>query len=563
MNNENYNNNINTNTSTFNYGDNLSNNYINQNQSYMQNTHFQNNNGSSNKLKPKKLIFILLIIVVLVDIGVFLYLKKNKERSNDFNINYSTSFFIRDSNNKYALFNDDGKKLTDFIFTSVSDFVNGTSLVKKDNAYGIVDSNGKMTVNFEKYDYITPAVGMYKVRGEDYHYYLINGLGKVLYDMENMSLYTSISADTYSVLEDEKSKTYKVLNYEGKVMSTIPIDNNVEDSPSTNEEDGYISVFYNKKNYILNSITGKEITSFNSDLHYCINNVEEGGKIITLNSCESWLQNQEKTYYKFIKDGKLYDLTDKCEKVYYSEGNFLCYKDYKTYLLDSNLNVGIGTSDKAYLDNNNYATTKDGSFGGIDFYNNGSIVKNVECRRLKETGYMKNGLYILSTYYSITCGTESGTYEYYTSSRENAFGKSFQKAENFDENGLAKVSEDKEKYYLIDSTGKKVSNDYSSISIYSGYYIVTKDNLKGIIDKNVNVIVDCLYSNIEITEKQNKKYAKLTTPDSKYVIYDISKNSELMTLDNSPALFTHYINVTKDGNKQYYTYNGKMFYESK
>ena len=53
-----------------------------------------------------------------------------------------------------ALFNEDGKKLTDFIFTSTSDFVNGTALVKKDDAYGIINANGKMTVDFGKYNYI-------------------------------------------------------------------------------------------------------------------------------------------------------------------------------------------------------------------------------------------------------------------------------------------------------------------------------------------------------------------------------------------------------------------------
>ena len=72
-----------------------------------------------------------------------------------------------------------------------------------------------------------------------------------------------------------------------------------------------------------------------------------------------------------------------------------------------------------------------------------------------------------------------------------------------------------------------------------------------------------MYLKVEITEKQNKKYAKLTTSDSKYVIYDISEKSELMTFDSSPSFSTHYITVKKDGHNQYYTYNGKMFYESK
>ena len=43
---------------------------------------------------------------------------------------------------------------------------------------------------------------MYKVHGEG-HYYLINGEGKVLYDLKDMVLDTFIGADTYSILEDK------------------------------------------------------------------------------------------------------------------------------------------------------------------------------------------------------------------------------------------------------------------------------------------------------------------------------------------------------------------------
>lgn len=553
MNNENYNNNINTDNNPFNY----SNNYINQN--YPQNTQFQNNMGSSNKSKLKIIIIILLVVVILAAIGLFLYFKKDKIKNNNLDMHYSTAFFIQNSNRRYALFNDDGSQLTDFIFADVSNFANGTAFVKKDGAYGIIDENGKMTVDFGKYKNITDVAGMYKVYDEDEHSYLINGSGKVLYSMENMSLHTYIQSDNYSILEDEKNKTYKVLNYEGQAMLTFPIDDNVEDSPSTNEHKGYISVFYNKKNYVLNLQTAKEITSFNSDLHYCVNNVVEDGKIITLNSCVAWFENQEKKYYKFIKDGKLYDLTDKCEEVHYSEDNLVCYNNHENYLLDSNLNVGIETSGKAYFDNDTYAI--DGFSTGVDFYDNGKVVKNVKCRWLEKEDYMKNGLYILRTYDSKECKTKPGTYEYYTSNGENVFGKSFKVAKTFDDNGLAVVSDDKENYYLIDLAGKKVSSDYSDIFHSSGYYIVTKDDLEGIIDKDGNVIVDCLYLDVDTIEKQNKKYAELTTSDSKYVLYDLENGTELVTFNSEPTFYEHYITVTEDDHMMYYTYNGKMIYE--
>ena len=559
-----YNNDVNF-TNQYNNG-NIPSQFVQQPLHNEQSTNNSNNNfnkeiASNRKSKNKLVLVIILGIMVALGIVVFFCLKKNDATNKEFDINYSTSFFVKDSNGKYALFNDDGKKLTDFAFTSTSNFVNGTALVKKDDAYGIINANGKMTTDFGKYEYITTAAGMYQVRSDN-HYYLINGDGKILYDMENMDLDTFIGVGTYSLLEDKNSMTYKVLNYEGKIMISFPINKNAEDDPSTNEKDGYVSIFYNNKNYILNPMTGKEIVSFDSNLKYCISNIEENGKIITLNSCVPWYQSQEKTYHKLFKDGKLYDLADKCEEFKYSDGFFVCTNDYQNYLLDSNLNIGINTSSKAYIDNNTYAMEKAGSFNGVDFYSNGSIVKNVECRVLKENGYMKNGLYILGTYYSNTCGTDFGTYEYYKSNGENAFGKSFARAEKFDKNGLAKVSDDKKSYYLIDANGKKISQDYDNILLNLDYYIVTKDDLEGIIDKDGKVVADCLYSRINITENQNKKYATLITSDKKYIIYDLEKKSELLTLDSSPSFNLHYISVSKGGKNIYYTYKGNMFYET-
>jgi len=527
-----------------------------------------NNNFNTNQnIKPKnnkKIIFIIIaILIIIVSVIGFLCLKedKNKNENQDFDINSSNAFFIQDKDKKYALFNDDGKQLTEFIFTSTSKFVNGTSVVKKDDAYGIIDTNGNMTVDFGKYSYIAAAAGLYQVLGENYHYFLIDGTGKVLYDLQDYSLNTFVTG-YYSILEEKSTNTYKVLNYQGKVMTSFPIVKTVKDKPSTNEEEGYVSVFYNNKNFILNGKTGEEVISFNDSLHYCINNVSEDGKIITLNSCVGWLESQDETYYKFIKDGKLYDLSDKCDDVYYSNGNLFCSKDYKTYILDKNLNVGVDISNKIYVNNDTYAQNSEESVDSVDFYENGKVVKNVPCRGIKTAGYSEKGIYILSTPYSRSCGTSAGTYEYYNTKGENIFDKSFARAENFDKNGLAKVSDDDKYYYLIDSTGKKISDEYSNIFLSNDYYIVTKNKMNGIIDKDGKQIVECKYSKVDITKKQNKYYAKLTTPDSKYITYDITKKSEVLNFESSPSYYDHYIFVSKNNNKQYYSYNGKLLYET-
>ena len=506
-------------------------------------------------MKNKIIVVLLALVILLTGCGS----KNNKAKES-----YSDAFFIKEGNN-YAVFNNDGKRLTDFIFTSIggsSSFKNNSSLVKKGDEYGVVGSNGKMIIDFGKYKSIYEYSGLYKANDNDGNSYLLDSKGKVLYDLKNKSLSTYYGVSSYMILQDNEAKKYILLNSDGKALLTLNQKEGV-DSPTTNEEEGYITIFYNNKNYILDSNTGKKVSEFDSDVHYCVNNVVDDGKIITLNSCVGLFQSQEETKYKFIKDGKLYDLSDKCEKVHYNSGNLVCTNDGKQYLLDSKLNVSIAIGSVAYTDGDNYIKLKDGSFNGVDFYVNGSVVKNVACRGISEYGYMSSGYYILSTYYSTSCGTTSGTYEYYNAKGENAFGKSFGRVNKFDANGLASVSEDKKIFYLIDTTGKKVSEEYNSIYLDSEYYIITKDNLKGILDNKGKQVIEPIYTSADVFEEQGVKYAKLTTSDSKYIIYNLSKGKEIITLDSNPSTNANYIYITKDGKKVYYTYTGKEFYKEK
>lgn len=518
-------------------------------------------NGSDVK-KPKiKLILIIVLAAAVIGVGAFLLLRKDSEKNDGIDITDSTSFFIEDKNEKYALFNEDGKQLTDFIFSYTGIFRNGTAIVEKNDAYGIINENGKMTVDFGKYKHISFDGGMYNVRREDNQEFLINGSGKVLYELnDNIILYTYIAEDRYLLLEDSKNKIYKLLDYKGRTLISFPMNSNEKEEPSVNYKNDYISVFYNNKNHIINFATGKKIMSYDANVHFCLNNIVDNGKIIIMNSCGS-KSDDEEIYYKFIKNGKLYDLTSKCEEVYYSDNNLKCIKESTTYLLDNNLNVGINISLNAYIDNNTYASDKD-NYNGVDFYNNGKFVKNVECRRLAEHGYAKNGLYVLKTYDKNSCNIESSIYEYYKTNGEKAFDKTFKYAHSFDENGLAEVSEDNENYYLIDLNGKKISQDYSKISSYSehdpNYYIVTKNNKKGIIDKNGNVIVECEYK----YAKLYREYATISN-GSKTITYDLKNKSAIITTDEYPALQYQYISAYNNGIKQYYTYKGKLFYEVK
>lgn len=517
-------------------------------------------NGSDVK-KPKiKLILIIVLAAAVIGVGAFLLLRKDSEKTSGIDITDSTSFFIEDKNEKYALFNEDGKQLTDFIFSYASKFRYGTAIVEKNDAYGIINENGKMTVDFGKYEYIDFDGGMYYVSREDNQKFLINGSDKVLYELNDRFFPHSSTSYKYLLLEDIKNKSYKIINYQGETVFSLDKVSNVKAYPDLSLAGEYLSIFYNNKIHIINFNTKKEVMSFDSDTCYSIDYVIDNGKIIAMETCSDAYTSD--LYYKIIKDGKVYDLKDKCDYLTHSNNNFICSKQLKEHLLDKNFNVGIETYLKAYVDNDTYAATAK-NYESVNFYNDGKV-KNVECRKLSETGYMVNGLYVLTTQNYESCSNvEPYLYEYYKANGEKAFDKSFKYADAFNDEGTAIVSEDKENYYIIDSNGKKVSQDYSDISrnVYTNrnYFIVTKNDKEGLIDLNGNVIVECEYEKIELKEKN----AIFTTAESKYIAYDLNTKKEIMTTNTKPVFWDHYIVIPKDDTLQYYTYKNKLFYETK
>lgn len=509
----------------------------------------------------KKKIF----IVMLVFVALFTFTgcgKKSSKKKDRTLKETADAFFIKDDN-KYALFNKDGKKLTDFEFTYAGSMINGAAIVEKDSQKAIIGSNGKMVAPFGKYKYIYSKDGLYEVIDEQGNNFLINAKGKKIADLKNSELHTYINDENYSILLDKERGKYSVLDVDGNAIITFNALKDEDEEPTTNSADGYVSVYYNNHNYIIDMISGKKLLDFEAKEHYCVNVVSKDGKLMTLNSCVGSFQSQDVVKYRAISNGKLYDLSDKCDKVsLYNDKNFICSKDHKEYLLDSKFNVGIEINNVSYKDNEHYAKAHNGSFDGIDFYEKDKVVANVACRTMNKNGYNESGLFLLNTYYSKPCGTESGTYEFYNEKGEKAFDKSFARADNFDSNSFAVVSEDKENYYLIDTKGKKVSEDYDQIYSRNHYYEVRKDNLRGAINFKGELVVDAKYDDIWEYEYDGVVYLAYGN-SKKYTLYNLDTKKEVTTFESKPSLNRDYISVSRNGKTEYYTYKGKLFYTSK
>lgn len=509
----------------------------------------------------KKFIFIVLFIIVVI-LGICFLIFSKKTNQNNFDIDYTTSFFLQNSDGKYALFNEDGKNITDFIFTSVGVFYNGTAKVEKGELSGIINAKGKMTVNFGNYKYILPRYGLYEASGENLNEnYLINGNGDKLYDLKNISLFTYHNG-YYHVVNNKVKNNYDLINYDGKKMLSIAINSNVDEPVLGSSNDGsYVSMFYNGKTYVFNVNTTKEIVTFNSEIPYCITNVTDDGKKLILSTCNSNSNpnsKKNKLLYKVVENGKVIDIDDDCYNLHLVNNRLVCSTDNGRYLLDKNYKKILEVDSVSYIDEFNYAKNNEID-NSVDVYKNGKIVKNIPCKNLNQTGYTENGIYILKNLSGQGCSDNITGSEVYNSDGKKV-GGNYELAISYSD--IIRVSDNGYEFYLINNNGNQLSKIYDKIGspdvISKNYFFVSNDFKQGIIDLNGKEVIPCIYDEIMSEKIQNKEYLILKTSDSKYIVYDLDNNKKILESDIKPSLLKNYILI---GKNEYYSYkNGKKFY---
>lgn len=530
------------------------------------NNTYTNSDVSASSKNNKSLPIIIIFVIIAMGIGLFFFLGNKNDDIKDGAV--ASSFFLQNSERKTALFTKDGKKVTDFIYSSNYTFVNGYSLVEKDNKTGIIKENGQMSVDFGKYKSIFRYAGLYKVTDMKYNHLLIDGSGKVITDLKDKEIITFLGINKFIIIKDENAKSISIINNKGKEVKKIQGSSISEKDPSVSIKDGYYSLFYSNKNYLFSLETDKEIISFEDTIQHCVSGVSKDGKSIVLRSCSNWSSKTEENSVKIFNNNKLTDLTNKCDSAYYESGVLICNKGSHKYLLDKNLNLGIDYYKTNAKDSDNYVTSTDGAFEGVDFYKDGKLAKHVACRSLNNNNSISEvGIYVLRTYYSRECNTTSGSYDFYKTNGEKLSDKTYVFANSFDKNGLAKVSEDRISYYMINTKGQKIGQEYENIvSDYSESYVVTKNKLKGLMSKEGKEIIKPEY--LEISTFNNdvtgKTYARMTTIDSKYILYNLTDNKEIVKADEKISDTSgYYFTIKKGTTIQYYTYNGKMIYEDK
>lgn len=497
--------------------------------------------------KYRKLIILVLLIMIilclsLLAIGIFKRINPKKELPDS-----PSSFFLENDKGYYSLFNKKGKQLIDSSFIRVNEFYNEVSKVKdKDSKYGIVNEKGKYIVKLGQYENIYQYGSLFKVE-EDSKYSLLNKNGKKIIKKADFNVETFTGIDSFIVVS--YNDKYIIYNYDGKKIYSFKIsDDKNMSGPSANELGKYGSVYYDGLTIIFNIASGKVMAKIKEDIGYCVSSTNEDESIISLKTCKSWYEEAEDIKYKVIIKNKLKDIKEKCSKLTLNDNILICTQDNARYMLNKKLEkVNIKVNDATYYNYKTYAIKKDND---IQFVKNNKVKSTLKDAILADKGYTSQGIYL--TY-------KDDKYTYYNIKGKALFKNSYKNATAFDSNGLALVSKDEDKYYLINTKGKKVSPDFTTANIDGNYYTYSNDDLYGILSKEGKVLVENKYTSVSIRGINDHYYVVGNLNDKEYELIDLETRKIVLKTNEPMILHDSYIAVAKDDKLSYYTYKGKEF----
>ena len=534
---------------------------------------------------PNKLIIFGVIGVVVVIVGfIFSTFVLNH---NDKNTGSSTTvkslldtnaFFIKSNTvDKYALFNIDGDKITDFIYDDVNNFYNGTALVKKDNKYGLINTQGKTVVDYDKYDYIsTNSGGLYLVH-DDKGDYLIDAKGKQVYTYktDTKEHHSFLETDLYSYAID--GNKIIVFNYTGKKMKEYTLNKEADalDDYFGDWNDQYSSIYYDGYLTIFDNDKFTEVFNGKVDYPYVLKLVAYDGQTFVLEpvtySDADYGRNRKTA---FVYNNKFADLeyesitSDQMGNgTYYLKGRSLA--DNKYYYIKKDGSKWGLASETYVLSENDYAISPSGSNTYVEFYSDGKKSSKIENAYLRDIGIKGNYLvHLKNDNYKLT---------WYDRLGNRVLDKSYGELSLLDENNRAIASDEKDsKEYLIDEKGNKISDEYDEIRLIhdsdssvvpTDYYSVELDGKYGVIDKNGNKIIDLKYadrldtvSRVKVLDKDN--IVVCANIDNEMMeCYSTKKGVIISGKKYTISMEKYFIKFVDEKTKkiEYYAFNGKKF----
>ena len=445
-------------------------------------------------LKHKSILLPVIAFIFASALGIYIFITSSHAKT--------VNLIKIVESNKVGYMDSDGTIVVKAKYLSGTEFYNGFSIVKNDNnLYCVLNGKGVFEVPCGNYTYIGLYDGRYvasKITS--------SGLKQAMLD-KNLDNITKFKYDNISYINNgiftfKRDETVGVLNGEGKEIYSFKVDE-VDDKnisvevSNSNTNDKYAKIKVNDSTTIINVNTGKEVYK------YTLNEVSVlDNNVFSIRDLE-----KENNTYIYIEDDEIKFLTNNYKYVRiddYNSNIAICIKpDTKVDYINLDNQEMINKNE-----NNEY------------YYNDGIIVEKTHDFNLNTDVYN-----IMNATGKL--GSFSGT----------------KPVDNLFYNGMLKVIVFENKYNFINTKGKTISNktyDYADNFEENGYAVVANNEKYGILDTKSNEVVSLSYNKVEQLDKDLYKTLKSKYDIELFVYTDENNKKGFVTNKNKEYINAMY-----------------------
>ena len=345
-----------------------------------------------------------------------------------------------------------------------------------------------------------------------------------------------------------KNKKYSVLNSEGEVVTTSKKAINYAGI----YHDSFITVAYKDKTVLFDTSSNSQIDEEGLTIK-----LKGQYKIVANDYKKGFVlydQQQINLAYVSLKGKVKFEKNIEVDSVKFKDSSLILKNEdgIRLLSLDGKKDV-VATS--YYKDVNNYLSKNASYIYGPHKFTKDGKEKDVKGIQLNPNVASVHG-HIFPVY------VQNKGYQYYGFNGKEAIKTIYKDAQDFDQYGVAVVSKDGEKYYLMNSKGEKQSKNYVKIeSIGEGYYAAYETNSKyEIINTEGKIdIHDYFMGESQAFEFDGKVYALLNKSGTTY-LYDMEKGESVFSLEGEYQLYNGKY-LRKKNHKAYYDLEGNLIYK--
>lgn len=510
-------------------------------------------------IKHKSILLPVIAFIFASILGIYLLVTSSKA---------STINLIKFSElNKVGYMDSDGTIVVKPKYLSGTEFYNGYAIVKNDsNLYCVLNGKGVFEVQCGNYTYIGLYDGKYiasKITS--------NGLKQAMLDkkLDNITKfkYDNISYINNGIFTFKRDETVGLLNDLGKEIYSFKVDE-VDDKnisvevSNSKTKNRYAKVKVNDSTTIINIETGAEVYNYTLDeVSVLDNNVFSIRDSKYDNNTYIYIENNEIAFqtvnYKYVRIDN------------YKSNIAICIKPDSRidYINLTNNEIMNNNENNEYYYQNGILLEKTHDFNlNNDVYNIYDYTGKLgSFTALKpEDNYFYNNVMKIVVF--------DNAYNYVNTKGKTISNKTYEYADNFEENGYAVVA-NSEKYGILDTKANEVvSLSYVNVeqldsslfkTLKNKYdlelFIFTNTNgKKGFVNSNNKEYIEAIYSSFDIVD-DNYPFIKAYYGSDSVLLNLVNKKEINIEEDSDIQIKDNYIIV----DNKYYNYNGKLIYNIK